>query len=155
MKRIGLLIAILLVVVTTGCRLRNNDYSDFRSFDRAAWAYADSLEFKPELADSIVNGRLGICVRHTDAYPYSNLWVELSWPVNDSLRHVDTLQLRLADDFGKWYGTGTGVSYQYVDTLKRPVRLRRGVPLRLRHIMRVDSLRQIEQVGLIFMPESK
>lgn len=154
MNRIGPLILLLLVVATAGCRLRHNDYSDFRTFDNADWAYADSLEFVPQLEDSVADGHLGVCVRHTDAYHYSNLWVELSWPVNDSVRHTDTLQLQLADDFGKWHGTGSGVSYQYVDTLKQPVRLRRGVPLRLRHIMRIDTLHDIEQVGLIFMPDN-
>lgn len=153
MTRHGILTLIILVVVTAGCRLRHNDYSDFRTFADAGWAYADSIDFVPQLEDSIVDGSLGICVRHTDAYPYSNIWLELSWPLNDSVRQTDTLQMQLADDFGHWYGSGSGVSYQTVDTVKPAFRLRRGVPLRLRHIMRADTLHEIEQIGVIFMPK--
>ena len=66
----------------------------------------------------------------------------------DSTRRADTIQLVLADDFGRWYGSGSGVSYQYTDTLSRSFRAFRNKPLKLRNIMRRDTLPGIEQVGL-------
>lgn len=148
MNRRAVIFVILLTVVLAACRLRHNDYSDFRTFDDAEWPYTDTVVFTPELTDSVVETPLILCVRHTNAYPYSNLWLELEYPTGDSTRRADTIQLVLADDFGRWYGSGSGVSYQYTDTLSRSFRAFRNKPLKLRNIMRRDTLPGIEQVGL-------
>lgn len=136
----------------SGCSLKQNRYSEFCSFDDGKWAYADSLMFTPELEDSIVSGMLTVCVRHSHAYPYSNLWIEVAQKTTDSTTIKDTVEIRLADDFGRWFGNGTGVSYQLVDTLPRPYTLVNGRPLQVRHIMRNDTLAEIEQIGVAFLP---
>lgn len=98
-------------------------------------------------------GALALAVRHTNGYPYSNLWLEITIPQADTAL-VDTVDIRLADPFGQWYGTGIGVSYQRVDTVYPHINILPGAPVTLRHIMRVDTLAEIEQIGLIFTPES-
>ena len=67
---------------------------------------------------------------------------------------VDTVDVRLADTFGRWYGTGIGVSYQRIDTIYPSISIPVGAPVTVRHIMRVDTVTGIEQIGLILTPEN-
>ncbi|MDE6206486.1 MAG: gliding motility lipoprotein GldH [Muribaculaceae bacterium] len=133
----------------------DNYYSAFGTMSDAAWAYARPLNFTVDtLRDAgPVEGKLLLTVRHTAGYEYANLWLELTTDLDHSA--PDTINLRLADDYGRWLGKGSGPSVQIVDTLARPVSLRRGQRLRLRHIMRTDSLQGIELAGITFIPASQ
>lgn len=132
-----------------------NYFSAFTSPRDGAWLYTEPAVFCPDtLLDSVAaGGTLLLSVRHTGAYPYRNLWLELSYPEDDSTIVADTLNLILADVYGNWTGKGMGVSWQYTDTVSRDYTIVRKRPLTLRHIMRVDRLEGIEQVGLIYLPK--
>ena len=91
-------------------------------------------------------------VRHTAGYAYSNLWLEVSYPSADSLP-PDTVNVRLSNSFGDWYGKGLGLSYQLTDTVGRRLKLSAPATLSVRHIMRVDRLEDIEQIGVLILPD--
>ncbi len=132
----------------------DNYYSVFHTFADTRWDYADTLHFTVDtLRDSISRGgRFMVTVRHTHGYDYANMWLELSTPLTDSTRRNDTINLRLADDYGRWLGSGMGASLMITDTLPGRYYLSRGSDIALRHIMRVDTLEAIEQVGIVFIP---
>lgn len=142
-----------LAVLCAACRLEITEDADFHSVDPAGWAYGDTLEFEPELSDSIADAHLAVAVRHSSAYIFENLWLEVSLPPapGDSVGVTDTVNVRLADPYGRWLGRGSGVTYVCVDTLPGSYRVRRGSPVRIRHIMRVDTVQYLEQIGLIFI----
>ena len=142
----------LALIVMAACVRDNNQSAGFSAIPAAGWAYADTIALEPSLTDSVAVGRLAVAVRHTDGYLYRNLWLEVGTPMADTVLW-DTVNVRLADAYGRWYGTGMGVSYMTTDTLPGAFCLTRGKPLLLRHIMRVDTLADIEQVGLIFIPD--
>lgn len=125
----------------------------FEALSDEGWAYGDTLHFpiSDEVADSLGSARMALCVRHSDAYLYSNLWLEVSTPVagTDSMR-VDTVNVALADVYGKWYGKGVGVSFIKTDTLHGRYEFDKRRPASVRHIMRLDTLRDLEQIGLVF-----
>lgn len=127
--------------------------ADFKTVPARGWAYGEALEFEPTpTPDSAgVHARVAVAVRHTDAYIYGNLWLEVSTPLPgcDSVT-VDTVNITLADVYGKWQGRGVGVSYVAVDTLPGLRFCEPGRPATVRHIMRVDTLSDIEQVGLVY-----
>lgn len=144
---------ILILLIAAACGVPS-EQSLFQSMDADGWLYTDTVSMNINNADSartMLHGDIALAVRHTDAYEYSNLWVELSYLDSDSLRR-DTFDLRLADEFGRWLGTGVGVGFQKVDTLLRGVSVDARVPLRVRHVMRPDTLADIEQIGIIFSP---
>lgn len=116
-------------------------YADVAS---GGWAYGDTVTYVPRVK-AAQRGLLHVIVRHDDDYPFANLWLELS----DSTGRCDTLDIRLADAYGHWQGTGMGGSYQCV-SLPIPVEAAPGRAMRLRHIMRVDTLRHIQQIGMEF-----
>ena len=133
----------------------DNYYSAFVNFRGQEWLYsAPAVMIVDTLRDSVArSGTLVLSLRHSDAYEYSNIWLELSRPVNDTVVRRDTFNLLLADDFGRWYGRGSGPSLQLTDTLYTDFTLRRGDTLTLRHIMRVDTLANIEQAGIVYYPK--
>lgn len=141
------------------CTPDDNAYSDFKTMADAEWLYTDSLEFAPvNTADSTVCGSLLVAVRHTHGYRYRNIWLEVSYPAAgigaESTAIVrDTVNVELADSRGHWLGKGSGASFMREDTALRRFTLRRGVPVRVRHVMRLDTLHDIEQVGVIFVPD--
>ncbi len=154
-RRVALSVAVAMACCICSCTKPSvpHESADFKSVPLKGWAYGDTLEFVPQLADSVGKARLVVAVRHADAYLYSNLWLELSTPVSgvDSMA-VDTLNIALADVYGKWYGRGVGVSYVKVDTLGGVYGYDVSRPAKLRHIMRIDTVADLEQIGLIFLP---
>ncbi len=125
----------------------------FKSIDRRGWVYGDSYEFNPspDFAEARGTARMAVVVRHTGAYLYSNLWLEVATPVapGDSMK-LDTINIKLADIYGRWLGKGLGVSYVKTDTLPGRYGFDEDVPAKVRHIMRVDTLNDVEQIGLIY-----
>lgn len=145
--------ALAVVVAVTACSGADDTGADFRAVSTDGWAYGDPLSFTPDMPDSVATGSLAVAIRHTSAYIFSNLWLEITVPPapDDSLQRVDTVNVTVADDFGSWLGRGAGVSYMKVDTLPGSYTLTRGCPISVRHIMRVDTVCDLEQVGIIFI----
>lgn len=153
-----------MALTITACKPDPDDHSAFSALPADGWAYGDTVAFELSKAAAPHSGGMAIVVRHADSYAYGNLWLEVSYPRRALLRTDsvaieadtlvrDTVNVALADDYGRWLGRSSGVShivtdtlaarYQYTDTMAR---------IYVRHIMRCDRLPDIEQIGLIFIP---
>lgn len=126
-------------------------YSGYRQLPRQGWVYGDTVTFIPEHRNSLCRGRFVVAVRHDTSYPFSELWLELSSPGIDRIMRRDTLCFRLTDRHGNWTGHGIAASFQLTDT-SRIFRHPTGVPVHVRHIMRADTIRGFNQLGLFFVP---
>ncbi|TFU93774.1 gliding motility lipoprotein GldH [Barnesiella sp. WM24] len=153
MTNIKFKILISLISLCLGaCVPGQNDFCEFRQLPEDGWPYGDTLRFSPVFADSTSTAIPVIAIRHNNAYAYSNLWLELSRMSPDSsVMILDTINVRLADIYGRWQGHGFGASYQHADTLFTATPVRSGESVAVRHIMRVDTLRDIEQLGILFV----
>lgn len=144
---------ILTVVLPGACAPGERDYSRWRNLPSEGWMYADTVSLVPvDTAlvgnDSVVTGGgLNVALRHSNDYPFSNLWLELTYIDANGGAVRDTVNVRLADVFGRWLGIGFGAEYQQ-EVLVSRVNIDITKPVRLRHIMRVDTLRGIDQVGV-------
>ncbi|MDE6160291.1 MAG: gliding motility lipoprotein GldH [Muribaculaceae bacterium] len=143
-----LIIAVAAVACDNSSRSENTAFSAFRPVDPDGWRYTDTLTFVVGApADTLpVSGSVLLTVRHNDAYPYSNIWVEILSPDG---KHQT--QMELADVYGRWHGRGMGLTFECTDTVLRGLTLARGDTLRLHHVMRADTLAAIEQIGLFFV----
>ena len=149
---ISSLLAVAMLTAMVACDPPANRFSSCRNIDiDQGWAYADTLAFFPDHADSVATGAYWVCVRHNNNYPYANLWLELSYADDRGETHTDTLNMPLADTYGRWKGQRLGLKYQ--QRIKATGRVTHviGTPLKLRHIMRVDTIRDIDLVGLEFI----
>lgn len=120
---------------------RNSSFTDLPS---SGWAYGDTVLLAPPPSTGKVTR---LTLRHTDAYPYRNLWIEISQRHYDGRGSTrDTVDIEMCDVYGQWHGSGFGDSYQI--TVRLPHELDT-TDISLRHIMRVDTLREITQIGII------
>lgn len=124
--------------------------SSFMTIDGAEWAYGDTIKLQSPNQSGITR----LTVRHTDSYPYRNLWLEVSQRLlaADSTVSIvrDTLNIEMCDIYGQWNGSGFGDSYQLTVSLPHPLDT---TTVNVRHIMRVDTIREITQLGIITSPE--
>lgn len=132
------------------CAAKHNDYSRFEEIGPDGWPYTQSILFPIEHHDSITDGRLSFTVRHTDGYEFSNLWVEASYDDANGNTHTDTLNIKLADTYGNWTGKGSGVWKQLETIVSTNLTHRSGSPIKIRHIMRTDTLHNIDLIGIRF-----
>ena len=49
---------------------------------------------------------MGMYVRHLDDYPYNNLYLFRTIRSSQGVEYSDTVNIALADDLGRWNGTG-------------------------------------------------
>ncbi len=135
------------MLLTASCAEKHSGYSCFTSLPENGWVYGDSLVFQPSDLDSTDARNVYIAIRHTNDYPYSNLWLEIN--ICDSTScHRDTLCMILADDFGRWNSKGIGPSKQFQMLLPGTACISDSTRISVRHIMRTDTLHGIEQVGV-------
>jgi len=146
--------AVLSVVISpllAGCSAPGNDYAAYVNLPEEGWKYGDTLLFTPVHPDSLCHGLLVIGIRHENSFPYTSLWLETT--VSDNGRDkVDTLEIPLADSYGSWTGRGIGASFQVADTVAGSFLHASGSQVKIRHIMRTDTLRGVTQAGIFFVP---
>jgi gliding motility-associated lipoprotein GldH len=113
----------------------------------------DSLpRFDYTITDKDAAYSILVYVRHTERYPYQNMWLF----VEDSLRS-DTIEFYLADDRGQWLGN------KHHGFIEMPVLLESNYhypdtghySLSIRHGMRDSLLRGITDVGIEIIRNGK
>ena len=118
--------------------------------------YQWSSNFKPEInfevdKDTVSFYRIYIVLRHTDAYRYKNIWLNISiQPPGDSA-YVNRRNMTLATDEKGWLGKGMDDIFEHRLLLDpNPVKFsKRGVyKFTLQHIMREDPLGNIMNAGI-------
>lgn len=139
----------IILLCLGACAPGHNDYSHFFNIEPEGWTYGDTLNFDPEIQDSVATGRLDIAIRHSNAYAYSNLWLEIRHFNGDTTR-IDTVNIEMSDIYGRWHGNGLGTSFQYELPVSHKISLYKDKSISINHIMRVDRLEGIEQIGLLF-----
>lgn len=78
-------------------------YSDYRPIPLRGWEADSVLTFEINIQDTLSEHDILLHVRHTDAYPYQNMWLFLDTPTGS-----DTIEFYLADQRGRWLGNGFG-----------------------------------------------
>lgn len=149
-----LLYSILLLPLLMLSCSHTHDYTGYRMIAAEGWAYGDKLDYvvsSPYATDSVLTGNIAIALTHDNNYEYNGLWLEVSYtPLGDASTRRDTVYISMCDDYGHWYGTGMPGYYQLSDTITTsPVTLDTASVISVRHIMRVDTLTGISQVGIL------
>ena len=119
----------LLLVVVTSCDNREA-YHQFQDVKNTSWAKADSLSF---LIDT------------TSIQPGLAYDIRL-----ETIFHQDTIQIKLADMYGKWLGSGFGSYYQNSVLLRQRIVFpqKRNYKIQVIQGMRDEPLAGIEKVGV-------
>lgn len=141
------LIGIGIAALLAGCT--GDSFSDYRELSDSGWAYSDTVTFVPQAPAA---GTLMVGLRHAADYPYRNLWLEVAYtPAGRETVHRDTVEVELANRFGLWLSRGVGSSRQTAVQVRPGLAVDSGKPLTVRHIMRLDTLRGVEQIGVFIV----
>ena len=141
----------LFAVVLMGCQ--RVTYSDCRTISDG-WDKDSVFSFVFDIDDANVLYKTSIIVRNTDEYPNQNIWffVDEVSPAGGVQR--DTLQYFLADDLGRWRGSGIGSIYECECIYQPQQKFHKAgqYTLRITQGMRQSLLKGICEVGVKIMP---
>ena len=121
------------------------------SIPNLEWSSAFKPEIEFEVADTASLYNIYIVVRHTDAYRYKNIWLNVYTQVPGDSIIKQRLDLALATDDKGWLGSGMDDIFEHrIRITNAPVRLnKKGLyKFRLEQIMREDPLQYVMNVGI-------
>lgn len=146
MKRNILILIVSLLLV--GCQ-GDIVYTVFKSLPNVGWEVDSSLCYQPVITDSVADYQMLITIRHTDVYPYQNLWLFVDIEQDSLLLTRDTIECYMANERGEWLGGGLTVhelpllysdNYQFANSGEYQISITQG--------MREDTLVGIKEVGV-------
>ena len=121
------------------------------SIPKYEWAYSFRPSFDFSITDTTTLYNIFIVLRHTDAYRYNNIWLNVGTQLpGDSMRY-ERLQVQLGNDAKGWYGTGMDDIWEMRKAISNgPVPLKKmgNYKFSLSQIMRENPLPNIMSVGM-------
>jgi len=148
MKRVVICLASALVVVLSGCD-DAGVFDENRVIEGGIWKSSNALEFEFDVQDTVKLHDFFINVRNGEDYPYSNLFLFVEMEFPNGKKAIDTLDCPLADELGRWYGSGLGSIYDqrilYRSRVQFP--LSGHYRVEIHQAMREDALKGIRDVG--------
>lgn len=91
---------------------RNDLYFQYEKIPASGWSQDSAVTFDVEIADDSTAYNVYINVRNRGEYPHQNLWLFINQMSPDSTITSDTIDFYLADQYGKWLGSGIGSVYE-------------------------------------------
>lgn len=128
----------------TSCN-RNIVYSQFSSIPSDHWSIDSMAQFDYPITDTAIAYDMHICIRHTERYPYQNLWLFIE---NGASR--DSMNVFLADDRGTWYGDSNNGFIEVAFPYQTNIHFADtgSYHLTIQHGMRDSLLRGVTEVGV-------
>lgn len=125
-------------------------FEENREIADNAWDVNNKVVFEVDITDTLSQNNFYVNVRNADGYPYSNLYLFITTNFPDGHTRLDTMECILADDKGKWLGSGLGDIWDNQIPWRRGIRFPRAgkYTFTYQHAMRVDVLPLIMDVGL-------
>ena len=152
MRQIPAVIFLLLVpvIVFLGSCDQNRVFEENTRIPDGIWSRENIISFELVIEDTISPHNLYVNVRNTTLYPMSNLHIIITTtaPSGDSIE--ERIEVKLADDKGKWLGSGLGDIFDIQQRYKTNIRFaQRGkYSFLFEQGMRVEHLPFIMDVGL-------
>lgn len=143
------LILILGATLLVSCS-GNSVYNDYKELPVSGWSKDSCAKFTVPIKDTQNNYRVLLNVRNRGDYQTQNLWLFVSYQLPNKAIMKDTLECYLADNKGKWLGSGFGSMYDmpviYLKSIKFPQA--GNYTFCIKHGMRDSSLVGINDIGL-------
>lgn len=85
------------------------------SLPKQGWFYGEPKIFEVEILDTAKSYNLYINIRHTDEYPYNNLWLKLITTMPDGTVRSNNVNVEISAATGEWSGNCVdGICYNVV-----------------------------------------
>lgn len=141
---------ILSVVVLFGACSTNTCYEHYITLDSPTWDMNKKLPFEVTMQDTVNHYNVLLHIRHSNLYPYQNIWLFTHSMAPDSTVACDTLECFLANNRGEWLGNLCISEYEmsllYMNNIRFP---KAGTyTFDITHGMRDSLLLGITNIGL-------
>lgn len=142
-------ILLTIALLCSACRERVV-YTTFHSLPLEGWHQDSALTYTAEITDSTALYDMLIIVRYNGEYPYQNLWLFVDEYQGETCVYQDTIEALLADDYGRWLGTGIS-RYELPLLYDEQRRFERTGEHRfvIRQGMRSEWLKGIQDIGVV------
>ncbi|MDP2089218.1 MAG: gliding motility lipoprotein GldH [Flavobacteriaceae bacterium] len=84
----------------------NRIFDEYVSIENSKWGKEDTITFNLNVSDTISAQNLFINIRNNNDYKYSNIFIITEILAPNQFTTIDTLEYEMADETGKWLGTG-------------------------------------------------
>ena len=150
MKKNIFYIFLCCLVILTSCS-KSGVFEKNVSIPQYKWEYSFKPAFEFDITDTVSSYNLYIVIRHTDAFKYNNIWLNVGTQVPSDTVHYRRFDLQLGSDNKGWEGTGMDDIWE----LRKPVT---NGPFKFHHsgkykfsiaqIMRENPLLHVMSIGL-------
>ena len=115
-----------------------------------AWSYDFHPSFAVKITDTAARYTLFVTLRHTNKYPYRNLWLLISSAYEGEKPKPQRVELPLADQAGAWLGSGMADIFTHRIPIQQNVRFEKAgtYHFSFEQNMRIDPLPCVMSVGL-------
>lgn len=145
-------VALITWCLLPACQTSTDVFEKNIAIPQHAW----SKSFKPAISftiqDTISRYNIYVVVRHTDAYRYRNIWVNIHTESPGGIAKSQPLDLQLAVDDKGWLGSGMDDIFEHrilITPPQRPEQLSAGTyHFKLEHLMREDPLENVMNAGI-------
>jgi len=141
--------AIFLSLLFVGCT-SNDVYFNYNPVSANGWSKDTMYVFNIPIKDTLATYNVYVNVRNRSEYPYQNLWLFLSKSTPDKVQSKDSIECYLADQRGKWLGSGLGAVLEMPILYQQNVRFSKAgtYQYKIVHGMRDSILLGINDIGM-------
>ncbi|MES2140668.1 MAG: gliding motility lipoprotein GldH [Bacteroidota bacterium] len=145
-----ILVTILLFGLFFSACDNNRIFEENKDLPDNTWSSNNVLKFDVSIVDTKIPTNFYINVRNADGYPYNNLFLFIKTTFPNGKMSNDTLECVLADEKGKWLGSGMGDIYDNQIPFKKNVLFPEAgkYTFEIQHGMRTEQVPLIMDVGL-------
>ncbi|MFI5204433.1 MAG: gliding motility lipoprotein GldH [Flavobacteriales bacterium] len=132
-------------------------YEENTPIDGTNWKINDVKAFTVNIDDTVQHYDFFIDLRHTESYPYSNIFLFMTYTLPDGKRVVDSVGYNMQDAENRWLGNHSGSLITHRVLVKQNGRFpRKGrYVISLRHAMYDDPLVGVCDIGITLRKKEK
>ncbi len=149
MKRFLSILAIPFLLLQSSC-VEEAFFEVHKPIPESSWQKEQRIDFEVEMSDTNQIYSVNLYIRHTEYYPWSNLWVMMHTTFPDGKESKKRIELELAEASGKWFGECSGDNCEIYLPIQAKARFNQMGTYRfgVEQIMRSDNLEGVLDVGL-------
>jgi len=147
-----ILLTALYSLSAIGCQNVNNlnTYEKHVAIPAYSWNYGFRPSFVVAISDTAARYNIFVTLRHTNAYPFSNLWLLISTNFAGEKPSTHRVELPLADKQGRWLGSGMDDIFEHRIPIQQHARFDKAgsYHFSFEQNMRINPLPHVMSVGL-------
>jgi len=143
---------LMITLLCCSCQ-RKSFYQHSKALPASGWKQNLPINFRDSLPSDVPDSmHFVITLRHTNLYPYQNIWLYVQVKSSDGTTRTDSIDWRLAETNGRWFGKGWGslynISCRLPDLKIKRTGTKRWFEIKIQHGLRDEILEGVEDIGI-------